>query len=181
VTIDLGDGLRLALLCSADAEPLADAIRGDVDLLVRWVPHIAQLRSAAKVRSHLRRTAPYVARRSWLDLTIRLDAAIVGFISLYGVDRLDRMAMVGYWVSNSHTRRGIATRALTALCEFAFGDYGLHRLELHIAVDNQASRAVAERAGFQMEGALRGRFAREVGYADGALYARVRDDAVGQS
>jgi ribosomal-protein-serine acetyltransferase len=176
VTIDLGDNLHLMQLCPADAAPFAEAIDTDAAVLKRCIPHIAKLNTAAAVRAHLRRAEPFVAHRAWLDLAIREGEDIAGFIGIYGVDRLDRVAMIGYWVVQSYTGRGIATRALCAVRDFAFGDYELHRLELQIAVDNAPSIAVAERAGFRREGVLRGRFARGASYVDGALYARISGD-----
>jgi len=176
VTLDIGAGLQLGPLCSDDAEPFAQAVGAEVDHLTRWLPHIAKLSTSAAVVAHLGRTKPFVANRCWQDLTIRDNDKIVGFISLYNVDRHDLLARVGYWVAQSHTGRGIARRAITRLCDFAFEDYGLHRLELEIALDNLPSLAVAEGAGFRLEGQLRGRFARGASFIDGALYARIRGD-----
>lgn len=67
---------------------------------------------------------------------------------------------VSYWMDAEHRRRGIATPAVTAACDWALastGD-GLRRLELGYRENNPASAAVARRAGFLVEGLEREKF-----------------------
>ncbi len=61
---------------------------------------------------------------------------------------------VGYWLSESARGRGVATAAVRLISRWALrpGPLGLHRLQLHAAVDNAASCGVAVRAGFKLEG-----------------------------
>ncbi len=64
---------------------------------------------------------------------------------------------VGYWVAAPARGRGIATRAVRAVCEWAFGLPGtrsLERLELIHAIGNQASCRVADKAGFTLSAVL---------------------------
>jgi RimJ/RimL family protein N-acetyltransferase len=62
---------------------------------------------------------------------------------------------IGYALGNWARGQGLATRAVHVLSDWAFASAGVLRLELPIPVDNHASRAVAERAGFAFEGVLR--------------------------
>lgn len=55
---------------------------------------------------------------------------------------------VGYWTAAAARGRGVASRAVDALSEWAFAVHGLDRLELRHQVDNVASCRVAQRAGF---------------------------------
>lgn len=63
----------------------------------------------------------------------------------------DEPAEVSYWTSASHRLRGHATRALALLLHYA-RSIGVTQVEAHIAEDNQASRRVAEKAGFYLIG-----------------------------
>jgi RimJ/RimL family protein N-acetyltransferase len=62
---------------------------------------------------------------------------------------------VGYWVGAHARGRGVATRAVRLLCEWAFERLDLVRIKLHTLPGNRASERVAERAGFTREGLLR--------------------------
>ena len=63
-----------------------------------------------------------------------------------------RSANVGYWVDQARNGKGLATRALGAAVEIAFGELGLHRLEAGTLVGNVGSQRVLERNGFERIG-----------------------------
>jgi RimJ/RimL family protein N-acetyltransferase len=56
---------------------------------------------------------------------------------------------VSYWTAAGQRRRGHATSALTLLLQYA-RSIGVTQVEAHVAEDNQASRRVAEKAGFHL-------------------------------
>jgi len=70
---------------------------------------------------------------------------------------------VGYWVVPEARGQGVATQATQVVARWAFADLGLARLEWMAEVGNEASRRVAEKAGFTIEGVLRDRLARRDG------------------
>jgi RimJ/RimL family protein N-acetyltransferase len=66
-----------------------------------------------------------------------------------------RVAEVGYGLRSGWRGRGLATRAVGLVADWAFSRAGIARLEIGAAVGNVASQRVAERAGFQREGIAR--------------------------
>jgi RimJ/RimL family protein N-acetyltransferase len=81
----------------------------------------------------------------------------VGGVVVRGLGGEAACGEVGYWVAAPARGRGIATRAVRAVCEWAFGLPGtrpLERLELIHAVGNQASCRVADKAGFTLSAVL---------------------------
>jgi RimJ/RimL family protein N-acetyltransferase len=65
------------------------------------------------------------------------------------------VATVGFLVAPWARGLGYATAALVALCRWGFEALGLRRIEWHAYVGNQASRRVAQKAGFTIEGVAR--------------------------
>ncbi|WP_405617346.1 GNAT family N-acetyltransferase [Streptomyces sp. NBC_01508] len=63
---------------------------------------------------------------------------------------------VGYWTVKEHRGRGYTTEALRALTRWMFTELGADRVEWRAEVGNEGSRAVALKAGFVLEGTLRG-------------------------
>lgn len=61
---------------------------------------------------------------------------------------------VGYWTAAHARGRGVASRALDALSDWAFDTHGSTRLELRHQVDNVASCRVAEKADYRFESVL---------------------------
>ncbi|MFB7493818.1 GNAT family N-acetyltransferase [Streptomyces sp. NPDC056161] len=62
---------------------------------------------------------------------------------------------IGFWASREHRGRGYITEATAAVARWAFTDLHVDRVEWRAEVGNHASRAVAERTGFTVEGTLR--------------------------
>jgi len=82
---------------------------------------------------------------------------LVGSVSVRGLDDAAVSGEVGYWVSAPARGRGIAARAVDAVCEWAFRlprRRPLERLELLHSVGNHASCRVAEKAGFAFSAVL---------------------------
>jgi RimJ/RimL family protein N-acetyltransferase len=67
--------------------------------------------------------------------------------SLKAVDSEQRAAEVGYWVAPWARGQKVAQRAVRLICDWAFTELGLRRLEFFIEPANAASCAVAERVG----------------------------------
>jgi RimJ/RimL family protein N-acetyltransferase len=62
---------------------------------------------------------------------------------------------VSYGVLPAHRRQSAATRSVLLVSRYAFDVLGWTRLEIQANADNIASRRVAVRAGFELEGVLR--------------------------
>ncbi|MFZ0041079.1 MAG: GNAT family protein [Solirubrobacteraceae bacterium] len=88
-----------------------------------------------------------------LELAIKDTATPVGSISLTDLEHGN--AMVRYWLLPEGRGRGLATTALRLLARWGFATLALGRLAAFVELDNTASRAVLERAGFLCEGRLR--------------------------
>ena len=103
------------------------------------------------------------------------DDRAVGSAGLWTHGFWQGRATAGYAIRPSARGRGLAAQALRALTSFAFTLPLLHRVELYIEPDNHASRRVAERAAYVLEGTLRQH--QEIGgrRRDMCLYAALRE------
>lgn len=92
------------------------------------------------------------ARFAILDTATRAYAGSIGMrmtVPPFGI------AEVGYGLRAGWRGRGLTTRAVRLLADWAFSRAGVIRLELGTAIGNAASQRVAELAGFQREGVAR--------------------------
>ena len=82
---------------------------------------------------------------------------------------------IGYWCRRGHTGRGVITESVAALARMAFDVLAARRVEIRMDEGNPASRRVAERAGFTLEGVLRQEALTTTGEArNTCVYSRVR-------
>ena len=68
-----------------------------------------------------------------------------------------RGAHIGYWIDQRFANRGLTSRAVNLLTDFAFSNLKLHRIEINIRPENEASKKVAEKCGYEFE-SLRPKF-----------------------
>lgn len=63
-----------------------------------------------------------------------------------------RSGQIGYWVAEGYAGRGITPVAVQLLIEHAFTSMGLHRVEICLRPENDASQRVVEKLGLRYEG-----------------------------
>jgi [ribosomal protein S5]-alanine N-acetyltransferase len=81
------------------------------------------------------------------------DGAIIGRIALTGVMRGAFLsAHLGYWMGETHQRKGYMTEAVGEVVRFAFEALGLHRVQAAVMPHNAASLRVLDKLGFRKEG-----------------------------
>lgn len=114
-------------------------------------------------REDVRRFLTEAAPAGWRDDTAYSFAVcdsvrgdLLAAVSLHR-NRADNVAEVGYWVASWARGQDVATDAVATLCRWGFGAVGLARIDWHAAVGNVASRHVAEKVGFIVEGRMRSR------------------------
>ena len=77
----------------------------------------------------------------------------IGQITLGGlVFGAYRGGHIGYWIDHRYANQGYTTRAVKALTHFAFSELQLHRIEINLRPENEASKKVAEKSGYLYEG-----------------------------
>ena len=92
------------------------------------------------------------AQRS-ISLAIWFEGRLVGQISMGGIIfGALRGAHIGYWIDQAYSNRGLTTQAVDLLTEYGFSSLLLHRIEINLRPENAASRKVAEKAGYHLEG-----------------------------
>jgi ribosomal-protein-alanine N-acetyltransferase len=138
----------------ADAEELSALYRENRDFLAPFEPARSDdFYTVQGQRERLEQLANDAAAGAGWRFSIVDGGAIVGTINVSDVIRGPmQVANVGYWVAREHNGRGLATRAVADVIEFAFGEAALHRLEAGTLPDNLASQRVLEKNGFERFG-----------------------------
>ncbi len=99
---------------------------------------------------------------------------VAGGINLRPIRRgVAQSAQLGYWIGQAYAARGIMSRAVGAICAFAFEDLKLHRLEAACLAANAPSRGVLAHNGFSLEGKARGYLKINGVWEDHLLFARL--------
>jgi RimJ/RimL family protein N-acetyltransferase len=158
-----------------DVSHVFDAVRESLSALQPWMPWSHPAYSIHESRSWLQaQIAAFDQRTAFEFAIIADDGRYLGACGLNQIDHSNRRANLGYWVRTSATNRGVATRAVEVLRDWAFAHTDLIRLEIIIAVDNVASCRVAEKAGAVREGTLKNRLLLHGAARDAAIFSLTR-------
>jgi ribosomal-protein-serine acetyltransferase len=150
------------------------AVAESFPALKSWMPWSQQAQSLEESEKHCRDAQAKWHSREMLDFCFfrALDGALVGKGGLHTIDWAIPKFEIGYWIRSSCARQGIGTEAALALVELARG-LGARRVEITSDSRNVASRRVAEKSGFTLEGILRqSRRDMRGELADSCMYAR---------
>ena len=88
-------------------------------------------------------------------LAVDGEDRLLASVAVMEIDRERGTGEIGYWVAREARGRGVATRAVRLVREWAASELGLTTLELVIHEDNAPSHAVARAAGFTETGERR--------------------------
>lgn len=103
----------------------------------------------------IRRSREKYAAGMGCNFGIWLGDRLVGNIGLFDINSRNQKCEIGYWLGQPFCGHGIMTKAVSSLLSYAFGELGLNRVQLCCATDNRASRRIAQRLGFSLEGIAR--------------------------
>jgi ribosomal-protein-alanine N-acetyltransferase len=161
-------------LAPADAEELAALYKHNREFLNPYEP--SRPDDFYTARGQRRRLEEAVDGSEGWRFAILDGARIAGRINLTDVIRGPlQLANVGYFVDRRCNGRGLATAAVAAVVEFAFGEAGLHRLEAGTLPDNLASQRVLEKNGFERFGLAHKLLLLGDEWRDHVLFERIAD------
>jgi RimJ/RimL family protein N-acetyltransferase len=122
-------------------------------------------------------TPPTVFRAAILDAGSR---ALLGITTWHAVDYGNTFGCaawnIGITLKSAARGRGIGTTAQRLLAEHLFATTDLDRVEAGTDVDNHAERRSLEKAGFRLDGIIRGAQVRDGRRRDLAVYGLLRTD-----
>jgi len=91
-----------------------------------------------------------------LTICAKESGEAVGQTSLLRIDWIGRMAIFYIGIADkSNWSKGYGSEATQLMLEYAFDTLNLNRVQLHVAVENEAAVSVYKRCGFSIEGTLR--------------------------
>jgi len=140
-----------------------------------WIPYSFDEDEAEQVIGRWTDTWKNETGACWA-IAKRSDDSAFGRFAFQTIDLIGGSAEIAYWILPQSRGEGFAPLASRAICEWAFNQLGLHRVQLFHSVRNLASCRVAIKAGFELEATLKSEGIYRDGWHDTHLHARVRTE-----
>ncbi len=158
LALELGEGAQLRALEPWHADEFAAHVDRIRDHLKPWIPFASKIYDADGARVLLQRFADfYVADKGRL-YGIWLGGELSGGTLFKEFDAQTGICEVGVWLAPWATGKGLITRAVTHMIDWAVDERGMQRVEWRTDPRNERSRAAAARLGMTREGVLRSTF-----------------------
>jgi len=146
------DEISLALVQESFASKYSELVADQLDYLSQWLAWPPHCTSEQDFRLFVQRVLHEYAEGKTVTCAIIYHGEIVGNCSCFDINYDTKSLEIGYWLSQCHQGKGIVTRVVKHLIEFAFNELKMEKVQLSAAVENTPSRKVAERAGMVLEG-----------------------------
>ena len=107
---------------------------------------------------------------------IEVNKEFAGWVTLsnLNIKHHEHQATIGYCLSKKFRGKGITTKAVKLVTDYAFKKYKLKRIEGWCRTFNKASARVLEKAGYKLEGILRKNKFKDGEYLDDMVWAKVK-------
>ncbi|MET0332075.1 MAG: GNAT family protein [Dyella sp.] len=172
--LELGERLIAEPAHPAQADELQALVIRNRAQLARYLPGAAKLVTREQVTLHFLHLEQQRHAGQLLEWALYFEGRLCGSLRLNYIDLTIGKAGLGYFLDADLQGRGLMTRAVQGVLTYAFTQLGFNRIELCHAIDNLASRRVAERAGFIYEGTLRQAERNDSGLVDMCVHSMLR-------
>ncbi len=152
------------------AKHLFGIINAQRDYLGKWLIWVEASKKPEDMYDHLNKAS----KTNNGSYYIVINGEIIGSVGLGIISETHKIAEIGYWLSKDYTGRGIMTKAVKALSDFAFDVLKFDRIEILVDTENLASQAVAERAGFEKESVAKHSFILHGQSRDNIVFVKFR-------
>jgi RimJ/RimL family protein N-acetyltransferase len=150
---------RVILRCyePSDAPAMSETILRNHEHLIRWMPWAVKDQHDVKFCTDLIRKfrGSYDLDKDYAMAVFDIrDGRYIGGTGLH--PRVGEGALeIGYWMDERYAGQGFATHIAAALTKVGFEYEGMHRMNIHMQLGNEASERIPMRLGYKREGLLR--------------------------
>lgn len=152
---EVDEEITLKLLSETDAEALFRLTENSRENLSEWLPWLDGTKTEEDSLDFIKNSIKSYEAKKGLNCGIFYKGELTGMAGFNSIDWVNRVGFIGYWLAVEFQGKGIMTRAVHGLTDYAFNELELNRIDIRAAIGNKKSRAIPERLGFKEEGLIR--------------------------
>lgn len=141
-----------------------------------WLPFVDATARVSDTENFIRSVIESNGPKKDLVYEILVGDEFAGLVALKEIDLHNRKTELGYWITAAHAGRGIMTRSVRALLDYAFVELKMQRVQLKAGIGNTRSVMIAERLGFVFEGIERRGEKLSERFADLQVYSMLKEE-----
>lgn len=175
--IQLDTNIILYQIQLSDAEDIFYAIDSQRNYLGTWLPFVEFTKSIDDTKAFINSVINPLSGNEEFVFVIHYNQQFAGLAGFNHTDMVNRRAAIGYWLCQQFQGKGIMTKVVTALCNFAFTELHINRIQINCAINNSPSNKIPRKLGFTFEGIERdGELLSNGQFTDIAVYSKLFKD-----
>lgn len=175
--IKIDEEITLRSLTISDATDIFNTIDKQRVYLGKWLPFVEFTKELKDTESFVSSVVNVLDEKKEVVFTIRKKDEFIGLIDLNQSNIANKRTEIGYWLSQHEQGKGVVSKSVVKLCDFAFNELGMNRVQIKCAVNNIPSKSIPKRLGFKFEGVERdGELLTGNVFTDLEIYSKLKSD-----
>ncbi|MDR2955804.1 MAG: GNAT family N-acetyltransferase [Prevotella sp.] len=146
--IQVSDDIVLYPLSVDDIFKIFNTLNSEREYLREWLPFVDSTHEEEDTASFVN----HVLQTEDQQFTIYYKDEFVGLVGFKDTDTTNKKTEIGYWLSQYVQGKEIMIQSVQKLVDYAFNEMDINRIQIKVAVDNNKSKRIPEKLGFQFEG-----------------------------
>lgn len=177
MNLKVSSTIELESLQLSHAKDIFDTIDSQRTYLGEWLPFVEHTKGVKDIEEFLNFVIQKPKEKLEYAFAIKKEGNLVGLIDMKQTDVNNGKTELGYWLSEKCQGEGIMTASVKKICEFAFEELNLNRVQIKCAVGNLPSKNIPKRLGFVFEGIERaGEKFSDHTFIDLEIYSKLKSD-----
>lgn len=170
----ISNDLELHLPETDFAQALFQIVDNQREYLGKWLPWVEKTKDEKDSLEFLKSSILFNIGGQKLTTFIFYKKSLTGSIAFVNINKRNRAAEIGYWLSENMQGKGIMTQSCERLIRYGFEKMNLHRMEINIATENLKSLAIPRKLNFHYEGTIRESLFFNNKFYDGEKYSLLK-------
>jgi len=176
IHLSFGQEIQLKSLKPEDSVELFQLVESNRNHLREFLGWLDHNKSEKDTATFISKEQQLVSRGESLTLSIRYQEKLVGLVGFHNIDPLNHSASIGYWLDQIHEGKGIMTRSVKTVIDYARYALKLHRIQILCAIENKKSQKIPESLDFKKEGTLKDAIWHYEHYFDAYIYGLILNE-----
>ena len=179
LSLRIDDSIELKQLELSDAIDIFETIDSQRGYLGKWLPFVEYTTNISDTEEYVSSVVNAPKNQFEYVFTIKYNGEFAGLIGFKDSDRINKKTEIGYWLSELYQKKGIITKSVELLCDFAYKILDINRIQIKCAVGNIHSSNIPKRLRFIFEGIERdGELLSGNLFTDLEVYSKLKSDTL---
>lgn len=176
VELEVDSEIVLKEIELSDAEAIFKLIDSDRKNLRIWLSFIDSTKEIEDTTDFIRSTLFLPEDIRDFVAVIIYNGQKIGLIGFKLTDFVNKKTEIGYWISKEFENKGIVTKSVVKMIDYAFNNLELNRIQIKCGIGNEKSSKIPKKLNFKFEGIERSAELLNGKFIDAEVYSILKDE-----